>query len=213
MTLATDPAATPMPVQGMRMAVELGPSCVAVLDASGRILWANRRWPQERSIAFEGLVGSPAERLWLGADGAERSRLVQRAAQLNRPIRFQEWVRDRAFDTVIAPLEGGQMLIISTPGAMRPETWPEHLPQPEVVELGRSGGGRVAGLSRREREVLSLLASGLTIKEVASKFGRSEKTIEGHRDAIYRKLGVTNRSQATRLAIQAGLAAPGAGAE
>jgi DNA-binding NarL/FixJ family response regulator len=63
----------------------------------------------------------------------------------------------------------------------------------------------VQSLSKREREVFGLLASGMTIKQVAESLGRSEKTIEGHRDSIYRKLNVGNRAEIAILAMEAGL--------
>ncbi len=61
-------------------------------------------------------------------------------------------------------------------------------------------------LTKREKEVLSLVAQGNTNKEIAQKFFLSVKTIETHRRRIYRKLGIHNGSQATAYAIRHGLA-------
>lgn len=60
-------------------------------------------------------------------------------------------------------------------------------------------------LSEREREVLSLLAEGLTSKEVASLLALSAKTIENHRARILEKLRVTNTPAAINYAAQHGL--------
>jgi DNA-binding NarL/FixJ family response regulator len=55
-------------------------------------------------------------------------------------------------------------------------------------------------LSEREQEVLSLIATGSTNKEIAVQLHLSPHTVKEHTSAIYRKLGVRNRAEATRQA-------------
>jgi DNA-binding NarL/FixJ family response regulator len=55
-------------------------------------------------------------------------------------------------------------------------------------------------LSDREGEVLSLIATGSTNKEIAALLHLSPHTVKEHTSAIYRKLGVRNRAEATRQA-------------
>jgi DNA-binding NarL/FixJ family response regulator len=55
-------------------------------------------------------------------------------------------------------------------------------------------------LSEREQEVLSLIATGSTNKEIAVTLHLSPHTVKEHTSAIYRKLGVRNRAEATRQA-------------
>lgn len=55
-------------------------------------------------------------------------------------------------------------------------------------------------LSEREQEVLSLIATGSTNKEIAAHLHLSPHTVKEHTSAIYRKLGVRNRAEATRQA-------------
>lgn len=55
-------------------------------------------------------------------------------------------------------------------------------------------------LSQREQEVLSLIATGSTNKEIAARLHLSPHTVKEHTSAIYRKLGVRNRAEATRQA-------------
>ncbi len=55
-------------------------------------------------------------------------------------------------------------------------------------------------LSQREQEVLSLIATGFTNKEIAARLHLSPHTVKEHTSAIYRKLGVRNRAEATRQA-------------
>jgi len=69
-------------------------------------------------------------------------------------------------------------------------------------------GHRIAGtrtkydlLTDREREVLKLLADGLSVKEVAARLGRSAKTAEVHKYNLMRKLGVHDRAGLVKYAI------------
>jgi HD-GYP domain-containing protein (c-di-GMP phosphodiesterase class II) len=70
---------------------------------------------------------------------------------------------------------------------------------------GRSRAGGPAGLTAREAEVLSLLAQGLTNKDVAGRMGISPKTVGNHVEHLYAKLGVTNRAGAAMQAMHHGL--------
>ncbi len=60
-------------------------------------------------------------------------------------------------------------------------------------------------LTRREQEVLRLLAEGLTDKAIAERLTISPRTVHAHLTVIYSKLAVTTRSAATRLALSCGL--------
>ncbi|HET9671468.1 MAG TPA: response regulator transcription factor [Actinomycetota bacterium] len=72
----------------------------------------------------------------------------------------------------------------------------------EGIERRRSSGFR---LTRREREVLTIAAEGLTAREIAERLGVRERTVTTHLARIYGKLGVGNRLAALRLAARAGL--------
>jgi DNA-binding CsgD family transcriptional regulator/tetratricopeptide (TPR) repeat protein len=79
-------------------------------------------------------------------------------------------------------------------------------------ELGLSehdpaGLGRLTG---REREVLALVAEGLTNRQIAERLVISEGTAIRHVSNIFGKLGVSNRAAATRAALDSGLVAVGA---
>jgi len=62
-----------------------------------------------------------------------------------------------------------------------------------------------APLSGREQTVLELIASGATNQEIADELALSPHTIKDHASALYRKLGVRNRSEAVRRAARLGL--------
>jgi len=61
-------------------------------------------------------------------------------------------------------------------------------------------------LTRRERDVLRLVAAGYTYKEIGSRLSISARTVEFHAAAILRKLQLSNRAQLTRWATGRGLA-------
>jgi two-component system, NarL family, response regulator YdfI len=60
-------------------------------------------------------------------------------------------------------------------------------------------------LTRRELEVLQMLASGLSNKEIAARLSISEHTVKFHVAAILGKLGASSRTEAVSLAIRRGL--------
>lgn len=59
-----------------------------------------------------------------------------------------------------------------------------------------------AGLTRREVEVLRLVATGLTDAQVAEKLFISLRTVNAHLRSVYAKLGVGSRTAATRYAVE-----------
>jgi DNA-binding NarL/FixJ family response regulator len=62
--------------------------------------------------------------------------------------------------------------------------------------------GRDIGLTERESELLSMLSTGMTNRELGSHLYISENTIKTHLRRLYVKLGVRNRAQAASLAGQ-----------
>lgn len=61
------------------------------------------------------------------------------------------------------------------------------------------------GLTDRELSILRLVAEGLSNLDIASKLYVTEQTVKFHLSNIYRKLGVGNRTEATRFAYRNGM--------
>jgi DNA-binding NarL/FixJ family response regulator len=74
----------------------------------------------------------------------------------------------------------------------------QHLATSTNRASGADGGRALAGISPREEEVLSLLADGLTDREIAERLGISPRTVETHVGSLLNKLGVRNRAMAAR---------------
>jgi DNA-binding NarL/FixJ family response regulator len=64
------------------------------------------------------------------------------------------------------------------------------------------GGVSVVKLTRREREVLSLIGEGATSKEIAARLGISPKTAQVHRDNLKQKLKAKSTAAIVRYAIK-----------
>jgi DNA-binding NarL/FixJ family response regulator len=98
-------------------------------------------------------------------------------------------------------------------------SWDEFISAVERVNGGQryfcSGGGAASAresngkaalrLTPRERQILTLIASGMTTKEIAAKLFISTPTVETHRANLMTKIGGRNVASLVRFAIDAGL--------
>ena len=87
----------------------------------------------------------------------------------------------------------------------RAETMLEQLREESVTRPTNKAEGPLGGLSRRELEVLDLVAHGLTNREIAARLVLSEHTVNRHVANILRKLGLNSRAAAASLAGRHGL--------
>jgi DNA-binding NarL/FixJ family response regulator len=69
----------------------------------------------------------------------------------------------------------------------------------QILQDDRAGS---KDLTPRESDVLRLVVDGKTNSEIGVALGISEKTVEKHMDAIFRKLGVVSRVEAAVLAVR-----------
>jgi DNA-binding NarL/FixJ family response regulator len=76
---------------------------------------------------------------------------------------------------------------------------------PAAVETVLSERAPLRRLSRRQREVFRLLASGVTMRDIASQLGLSRKTVETHRAQVMARLGARHVPELVRMAIRLGI--------
>jgi ATP/maltotriose-dependent transcriptional regulator MalT len=110
--------------------------------------------------------------------------------QLGEQAFAAAWAEGRSmtFEQVLATLElSGMSTTTSAEASTHSATLLPHYP---------------AGLTAREVEVLRLVAQGLTNEQVAEQLVISPRTVKTNLTAIYRKIGVSSRSAATRYAIE-----------
>jgi DNA-binding NarL/FixJ family response regulator len=117
-------------------------------------------------------------------------------------------------------------------GYMLKDATPEDLEQ--AIKVALSGGGNVlsprviqnlfeamdgapgagngeaqnrpaSALTQRENDILALLAEGKSNRDISRALYLSEKTVKAHLAAIFRKLGVSNRTQAAMAAVSMGI--------
>ena len=78
----------------------------------------------------------------------------------------------------------------------------------ETVAPEGSRSSRSTGvLTQRETDILALLSEGKSNRDISRALYLSEKTVKAHLAAIFRKLGVTNRTQAAMAAVSMGIGA------
>jgi pimeloyl-ACP methyl ester carboxylesterase/DNA-binding CsgD family transcriptional regulator len=124
----------------------------------------------------------------------------------------------------VQPLEEGQLLATGIPGAefveldSRNHVLLEHEPAwrrfcDAVLEFTREPAAAhgedaaFAALSSRERQILALIADGLSNAEIAERLAISEKTVRNHTSNVFDKLGVWTRAQAIVFARERGFEA------
>jgi two-component system, NarL family, nitrate/nitrite response regulator NarL len=133
-----------------------------------------------------------------GISGYEVCRELREAFGESISIVFLSGVRSESFDRVAGLLLGADDYLVK-PFA------PDELVA-RVRGLTRRSGARTQGdglnLTKRERDVLQLLAQGLDQKEIASRLSISLSTVGTHTEHIFAKLGVHSRSQALALAYR-----------
>jgi DNA-binding NarL/FixJ family response regulator len=153
-----------------------------------------------------------------GMNGVEATRRIRAAYPETKVLVLttyddEEWV----FDAIRAGASG--YLLKDTPRekvieAIRGTGMGKAYVDPQVAGklLGQVSGNQAkpatlitAKLSERERDVLHLLARGLTNSEIAARLHLSEGTVRNHVSAIFDKLNVSDRTQAAIVAIQYGL--------
>ncbi|HWD85218.1 MAG TPA: LuxR C-terminal-related transcriptional regulator [Solirubrobacteraceae bacterium] len=166
------------------------------------------------------LAANAAARLMFRMTLAElRSRRIDDLTPPHMLARLHErWARLMRYGSVSGPYDvglpdGTQLEVIycasanALPGqhliVFVPATWPGD--ELEVLDEHRPPHSRPTSLSPREQEVLSLIAAGFRLQQIADELIISVNTVRTHTRNALRKLGAHNRAHAIALAMQRGL--------
>jgi DNA-binding NarL/FixJ family response regulator len=157
-----------------------------------------------------------------GLDGIQATRALVRAGSKARVLVLTTFANDDHVYDALAAGADGFLLKRSSPEevihGIRTVARGESLLFPDAVrELARrhvraTGSGTVPGLERltpREREVLLLVAEGLSNAEVAERLVVGVETVRTHVASVLAKTGARDRTQAVVLAYQSGFVPPG----
>jgi DNA-binding NarL/FixJ family response regulator len=196
------------------MATDCGPILVVDDDADSRALVVRllRRLgysTQEVSTGEDALEAAQRERPLLvllevrlpQASGYEVCRELRDEFGESLPIVFLSRDRTEPSDQVAGLLVGADDYIVKP-----------FAPDDLLVRVRRllarskpSASPVVAGLTKREHEVLSLLAEGLRQAQIGERLSVSPKTVGKHIEHILRKLGVHSRTEAVAFALRTGV--------
>jgi ATP/maltotriose-dependent transcriptional regulator MalT len=152
-------------------------SAESLLDATGGKFDPMERKLHEWSLAALSAAEDAAMLDRARQDGREMGTDLERSASQRRP------------DLERAERRGHRRAEGSSPPAHRQKTEGRKEPLP-------------AGLTPRELDVLRLVATGLTDAQVAERLFLSTQTVHSHLRSVYSKLGVANRLEATRYALE-----------
>jgi predicted ATPase/DNA-binding CsgD family transcriptional regulator len=171
---------------------------VALTDLAG--VWATQGQPERAARLFgaaEALRENMRATMYEAQRIAYESDVARGAAQLDVEAWQAAWAEGKAMSLDDACALAAEPLPTASPD-----------PPPPAIQASAPSSMLAAryDLSERELEVLHLLAAGLTYAEIADQLTLSFHTVHAHLRTIYAKLGVTSRAQATRLAIEQGLA-------
>ena len=156
--------------------------CGYLCAATGRWAEAITLWAALAARQHEGMPDQPEE-------AQRRQQQMRKAAQALGPARTRAAEERGTAMTLETAFEFATML--TTPGA------------PEPQESQEPSG--LAPLSGRERELVTLVARGLTNAQIAGQLFISVRTVGSHLDRIRDKTGCRRRADLTRLALEAGL--------
>jgi predicted ATPase/class 3 adenylate cyclase/DNA-binding CsgD family transcriptional regulator len=170
-------------------------------------------YPAGISGGLEGLAGAAT----LAGKAERAAQLLGAGEILREAIGFVndpdgQFVLDRTIERTRAQLSeevfatawaAGRSMPVEQAIACALEPMPEVAPPtaPQSAQPTTPTGAYQAGLTRREVEVLRLVAQGLTDAQVAERLVVSAHTVHAHLRSIYAKLEVTSRAAATRFAV------------
>jgi DNA-binding NarL/FixJ family response regulator len=99
-----------------------------------------------------------------------------------------------------------ETIVEAVRGVARGETgWVSRRVAAKLSQIIQDENGTNKDFTPRELDVLRLVVDGSTNAEIGLKLGISEKTVEKHLDAIFRKMGVASRVEAAVKAIREGI--------
>ena len=206
-----------MDVDGLRATLDRAGDGAFVLGADGRIALWNRAAERILGYTARDVLGRPCCDVFVGMDGSG-NRLCYRGCHVMSLVKLGESVQ--SFDMRTRAKNGRpvwlNISILSAPGhpdgAYTVHLFRDVTATKELLRLvherlagpasGNAPGSPGASLSRRELEVLRLIAEGVSTSVAADRLHVSRATIRNHVQNIFEKLGVHSRLEAVAFATK-----------
>ena len=145
-------------------------------------------------------------------DGCEATRRIVEADPAARVLVLTSFTDQEGILDAIDAGAVGYLLKDAEPsellGAVRAVARGESPLDPKVAATllrSRTTGRQAPELTDRERQVLQLVGAGLANKQIARRLDISEKTVKAHLTSVFRRIGVTDRTQAALWAERHGI--------
>jgi DNA-binding NarL/FixJ family response regulator len=150
--------------------------------------------------------------LEIDAAGWDALRLAAALRKRQRTLRFVGLYEALAPDAARRAFQAGVRTIVSyDAGARSVVSAVRGAPRPAAAPVMRMPAVRHAlQLTPREIDIVRLIAAGKLTREIGAELGITMKTVENHKQRIFRKLDVQNQAHAVSIAIRRGLLAPSA---
>lgn len=183
---------------------------VFVIDLNGMIRWANHAAAAACGVPDEALRNVLAQSIMPPDFIEERLQFAKQAVETGMPVVCEGicWglYRRTTFRALRTP--PGETDMVMTVCRPKPTDDAHNVDVPGTPPAIRARVdilGPLAVLTERELELLDLIGRGMTTAEIASRLGRSVKTVEWHRVSLGEKLNASNRVELARIALNAGL--------
>lgn len=184
-------------------------SGVMVADGEGVVLYANPPALRTFSKGTGSPVGKHLSDIWDEKLAHERLDILRQSAASHQVMHLEGFVNGRWIHSTLRPFPAdadGRVRVLMVCRGSRPVD--QNSPADEAIQARENDAGTLNNLTHRELEILKLIGEGLSTAQIAEHLGRSVKTVEWHRVSLGNKLGVRNRVELARIAINAGFVDP-----
>src|SRR5579862_1218091 len=179
----------------LRVVFDGSPNGILITDLAGKILTVNRSLANTLGYTPAQLAGKSIAEI---TDAADYPALVDQLLSRQEVPASVRHYRG----------EGGTILSARQRSSLsRNQAGQQRYVLTYISNMNEVRPGPVERLSRREREVLDLVVSGLTSKEAASRLDLSPASVDTYRSRIMQKLGIKSLPDLVRFAIRHGMAA------
>lgn len=184
---------------------------VGEVGAGTEVIEAVVRQEPDLLLMEQGLPGMPAvDVIRKSIESCSRTKVLMLSTQENRSA-VEDALRAGAAGYVVKTASSKELMeaidVVRDGRSYLSPSVAHHLVN-AISHPGDANGSGTGSLTARERQVVQLIAEGLSSKEIAVHLGVSHKTVESHRASVMEKLDIHKASALVRYAIREGLVAP-----